>query len=72
MPILRKRELEQMLPEEREKKLTELRTELVHLRTTVASGGIVENPGRIKEIRKTIARLLTVEARQTKEGKIDK
>lgn len=68
MPILRKRELKQMLPEEREKKLTELRTELTHLRTMVASGGTVENPGRIKEIRRTIARLLTIEAQQKREG----
>lgn len=68
MPILRKRELKQMLPEEREKKLTELRTELVHLRTMVASGGTVENPGRIKELRRTIARLLTIEAEQKKKG----
>jgi len=68
LPILRKRELKQMLPEEREKKLTELRTELVHLRTMVASGGTVENPGRIKELRRTIARLLTIEAEQKKKG----
>ncbi len=68
LPILRKRELKQMLPEEREKKLTELRTELVHLRTMVASGGTVENPGRIREIRKTIARLLTIEAQTPKQG----
>ena len=68
LPILRKRELKQMLPEEREKKLTELRTELVHLRTMVASGGTVENPGRIREIRKTIARLLTIEAQTQKQG----
>ena len=68
MPILRKRELKQMLPDEREKKLTELRTELAHLRTMVASGGTVENPGRIREIRRTIARLLTLETQQKKEG----
>ncbi len=62
MPILRKRELKQLLPEEREKKLAELRTELVKLRTSVKSGGNVDNTGRIKEIRKTIARLLTAQS----------
>jgi large subunit ribosomal protein L29 len=61
LPILRKRELTQLLPEEREKKLAELRTELVKLRTNVKSGGNVENSSRIREIRKTIARLLTVQ-----------
>ena len=60
MPILRKRELKQLLPEEREKKLAELRTELVKLKTSVKSGGNVENVGRIKELKRTVARILTV------------
>ena len=59
MPILRKREIKQLLPEERDKKLTELRTELTKLRTSVKAGGNVENVGRIRELRRTIARLLT-------------
>ena len=50
-----------MLPEERRKKVTELRAELTNIRTSVKSGGTVENPARIRELRKTIARLLTVE-----------
>jgi large subunit ribosomal protein L29 len=66
MPILRKREISQLLPEERKKKLTELRTELAKMRTTVESGGRMENPARIKQLRKTIARLLTVEAKAAK------
>lgn len=59
MPILRKREIKQLLPEEREKKLTELRTELSKLRTSVKAGGTVDNVGRIRELRRTIARLMT-------------
>jgi len=66
LPILRKRELKEMLPEERSKKLTELRAELIRLRTTVASGGSVENPGRIRELKRTIARILTLESQQRK------
>ncbi len=69
MPILRKRELKQLLPEEREKKLAELRTELVKLRTSVKSGGTVENVGRIKELKLTIARILTVENLKEPEAK---
>ena len=68
MPIIRKRELKQLLPEERDKRLAELRTELVKLRTNVKSGGNVENTGRIKEIRKTIARILTVQSQTTSTG----
>ena len=61
LAILRKRELNQMLPEERRKKVRELRAELTSIRTSVKSGGTVENPARIRELRKTIARLLTLE-----------
>ena len=60
MPILRKREIRQMPEEEQTRKLDEIRTELVRLRTTVASGGTVENTGRIKELRRTVARILTI------------
>lgn len=60
MPILRKREIRQLLPEERDKKLSELRTELAKLRTSVKAGGTVENVGRIREIRRTIAQILTI------------
>ena len=61
MPILRMKDMRDMSPEERGKKLVELRTELVRLKTMVEAGGAVENPARIREIRKTIARILTVE-----------
>lgn len=66
MPILRKREISRLLPDERKKKLTELRTELARMRTTVESGGRMENPARIGQLRKAIARLLTVEGKATK------
>ena len=66
LPILRKRELNQMLPEERRKKVIELRAELTTIRTPVKSGGTVDNPARIRELRKTIARLLTAQNSPTK------
>jgi large subunit ribosomal protein L29 len=66
MPILRKREISQLLPDERQRKLRELRTELAKMRTTVESGGRMENPARIRELRKAIARLLTTEAKATR------
>jgi len=61
LPILRKREIRQLLPEEREKRLAEMRTELVKLRTTVKAGGNIENTGRIKELKRTVARILTIQ-----------
>jgi large subunit ribosomal protein L29 len=60
LPIIRKREIRQLLPEEREKKLAELRTELTKLRTNVRSGGTVDNVARVRELRRTIAQILTI------------
>ncbi|RLI33004.1 50S ribosomal protein L29 [Candidatus Bathyarchaeota archaeon] len=60
MPILRVREIREMTPEERRKKLRELRAELSRLRTMVRAGGAVENPMRIRELKRAIARILTV------------
>lgn len=53
-----------MSSEERSKKLADLRVELARLRTMVKAGGAVENPTRIRELRKTIARILTIESEQ--------
>jgi large subunit ribosomal protein L29 len=61
MPILRVKEIRGMSSEDRSRKLGELRTELVRLRTMIKAGGSVENPARIKELRKVIARILTIE-----------
>ncbi|HDI01772.1 MAG TPA: 50S ribosomal protein L29 [Candidatus Bathyarchaeota archaeon] len=54
-------EIRAMSKEERRKKLNELRAELMRLRTMVKAGGAIENPARIRELRKAIARILTVE-----------
>lgn len=64
MPILRVKEIRGMPSEERMKKLGEFRTELLRLKTMVRAGGTVENPARIKQLRKTIARMLTIENEQ--------
>ncbi|MCD6458208.1 MAG: 50S ribosomal protein L29 [Thermoprotei archaeon] len=62
MAILKVKEIRNMSPEERRKKLEELRAELIVLRTQArVAGGTVANPSRIKEIRRTIARILTIE-----------
>jgi len=61
MAILRNKEIRAMSSEDRRKKISELQTELVRLKTMVKAGGSIENPSRIRELRKTIARLLTIE-----------
>jgi large subunit ribosomal protein L29 len=64
MPIMRLKEISNMSSEERAKKLSELRAELSRLRTLISAGGAVENPARIRELRKTIAQILTIETEQ--------
>lgn len=64
MPILRVKEIRDMPSEERMKKLNEFRTELLRLKTMIKAGGTVENPARIRELRRTIAQILTIENEQ--------
>jgi large subunit ribosomal protein L29 len=66
MPIIRLKEISSMTTEERTKKINELRAELTRLRTMISAGGAIENPSRVRDIRKTIARLLTIENEYTK------
>jgi large subunit ribosomal protein L29 len=61
MPILRTKEITKMSSDERTKKLGELRAELARLRTMISAGGAIENPTRVRELRKTIAQILTIE-----------
>jgi len=60
MPIIRMSEIRGMSPEDRRKKMEELLAELTRLKTMIIAGGSIENPLRIRELRRTIARILTV------------
>ena len=68
MPILRMKDIREMSRKDREKRLMELRTELMRLRTMTKAGGAVENPSRIRELRKAIARILTVNNEEKRRG----
>ena len=60
MPILRMSQMREMSREDQEKRLEEFRTELSKVKTMINAGGSIENPGKVKALRKTIARMLTV------------
>ncbi|MFQ6106707.1 MAG: 50S ribosomal protein L29 [Thermoplasmata archaeon] len=49
-----------MSKEERERKLRELRNDLMHERGVAAMGGAPASPGKIRAIRSNISRLLTL------------
>jgi len=72
LPILRAKEVRDMSPEDRRKRLKELQTELVRLRTMIKAGGAIENPARVSELRKTIARILTIESAPSPSAKEEK
>jgi large subunit ribosomal protein L29 len=59
MAVIRKKELKTMGVPALQAKLTDVRRELNSERGLVASGGRSSNPGRIKELRRTVARILT-------------
>lgn len=61
MPILRIKDIRDMSSGDRTKKVNEFRTELLRLKTMISAGGTVENPARVKALRKAIAKILTVE-----------
>jgi large subunit ribosomal protein L29 len=60
MAILRKKDIRKMEGKEIDKKLSEMRLELAKEKASVKIGANVTSPGRIREIRKTIARGLTI------------
>jgi len=59
MAIIKNRELKNISGEELNKKLNELKLELMKEKASAYSG-ITKNPGKIKEIKRTIAKILTI------------
>jgi len=63
---LRIKDLKKLKPEELDKKLNELKLELMKERGNIEMGGNIKNPGRIKVIRRDIARILTLKKESEK------
>ncbi|MGZ4908117.1 MAG: 50S ribosomal protein L29 [Halobacteriota archaeon] len=66
MAILRSEEIRKMKPDERLKQRNDLTAELLRERALVSAGGAPENPGKSKELRRTIARIHTIIAEQAR------
>jgi len=60
MVILRSQEIREMEIGEIEKKLDELKAEYAKNISKSSAAGVNENPGKIKELKTTIARVLTI------------
>ena len=61
MAILRTSDIRKMSADERVDEIKNLNDELIRERAVTSAGGAPENPGRIGEIRRTIARIKTIQ-----------
>jgi len=60
MAVLKAKEIREMSKDERRVKLKEMRDELMHEKGVSAMGGSPPSPGKIRALRISIARILTV------------
>ena len=60
MSLKKPNELREMQPEERDVRLKELRSELMNERGIASMGGQPTSPGRMRALKKQIARLTTI------------
>ena len=66
MAILRSEEIRKMNQDERQEELDKVNMELIRERAIASAGGAPESPGKMREIRRTIARIKTIQAEQKK------
>ena len=57
---MRIKDLRKLSDEDQEKRLNQLKLELLKERGNIEMGGNIKNPGKIKVIRRDIARILTL------------
>ena len=69
MAELRSSEIEKMTVEEQDKQLTELKKNLMKIKGGLASGGVPEDVGKTREIRRTIARIKTIKHEAKRKAK---
>jgi len=60
MAIIKKSKIREMQPAEMQSKLFEFQKELNSERGMIATGGRTSNPGKIKQLKRSIARILTM------------
>jgi large subunit ribosomal protein L29 len=73
MAILRASAIRELSDKELDERLNDLKKDLMKIRGILASGGMPEEVGKAREIRRTIARILTIkkEKELKKEERLD-
>ena len=67
---MKMQEIKELSDKERDEKLSDLREEYFNLKFQLAMGKI-ENPGRLKYMRRDIARIMTLKDDQPKAGAVE-
>lgn len=65
------KQIKTLLPEDQQKKIAESKIELIKLNGQVATGTAPKSPGRIRQLKKIVAQILTAQNAQ-KENKKSK
>lgn len=60
MPLPKTKEIREMTPEDRQKNVRQLQEELMRERGMAAMGGAPSSPGKIRKLRRSISRYLSV------------
>ncbi len=60
MVLIRPSEIRKMNKEQRIRRLEEFKQKLFNVKSELASGGSIQNPGQIQEYKKAIARILSI------------
>lgn len=57
---MKSKDLKALSKSDLEKKILELKTELIKINSQIKSGTVPENPGKVKNVKKNIARIKTI------------
>ncbi|HIH15248.1 MAG: large subunit ribosomal protein L29 [archaeon GW2011_AR17] len=66
---IKNKDIRKMNKQEQENKLLELKKDLIKINAQIAAGTVPENPGNVKNVKKTVARIMTIMNEATKEEK---
>lgn len=69
---MKAKEIRAMNKEELEKKLGELRKELIKINAQISTGTTPKSPGHVKQIKKNIAKILTIIHEKKEKQEVDK
>lgn len=64
---IKNKDIRKMNAQEQENKLLELKKDLIKINAQIAAGTVPENPGNVKNVKKTVARIMTIMNEKKKE-----